>query len=108
MDNVTSISKKIESRKSAARILRLLGIVDRQAQDVLDNPKFYLDQAHEQITKLKEKLHRVECAAKRKVSVFHDCGHHDFGHFKTIVVTAEDYECLVAVRAIFNPQPKEE
>lgn len=103
MDNVinTDAFKQAETLNT---FRRLVGLLDKHNEEILKDPLRYFREAKEVIARKEKKLMDLEMAAFPRPDFSPISRYRMPQPIETMVVTKEDYECLMAVRAIFKSE----
>ncbi len=87
-----------EERESARRFARLVGLVEERNQDILANPIKYLDQAHDEIVRLRLFIEELIDLTYSETTMTVSNRLSRCAAPETMLVKKCDYEAFVAIR----------
>ena len=97
---------KVDSFQKATTIntfKRLIGKIEKRNEEIIQNPLKYFREACDILHSKEKKILSIREAAFPKCTLLSVQSEQlNIERFKTVTVTREDYECLVAVRELLN------
>ena len=111
MENIINKQDDFTAIKSANMLKKLLNLMDKRDQEIIENPVKYFNLAADHIVELERLIRTLKDVAYPQINIdiFHD-GNKPITYTapETLTVTKEDYECLCALRQLLKEDSNEQ